>query len=160
MRRAPGFSIAAVLTVALGIGATTAMFSVVYGVLLHPLPYGDPDRLVNIWSTAPSRGLPRAYVGMANVNDWKARNHSFEDIAAARPIANFNLVGQTPSRSGSSGRGFHRICCRCCACRRCSAGTSPRTKTGSDTSTWRCSATDCGAAASAPIERSSAAKFR
>jgi putative ABC transport system permease protein len=62
--------------------------------VLHPLPYGDPDRLVNIWSTAPSRGLPRAYVGMANVNDWKARNHSFEDIAAARPIANFNLVGQ------------------------------------------------------------------
>jgi putative ABC transport system permease protein len=94
MRRAPGFSIAAVLTVALGIGATTAMFSIVYGVLLHPLPFGDPDRLVNIWSTAPSRGLARAYVGMANVNDWKVRNHSFEDIAAARAIANFNLVGQ------------------------------------------------------------------
>ena len=94
MGRAPGFAVAAILTVALGIGATTAMFSVVYGVLLRPLPYGDPDRLVNIWSTAPSRGLPRAYVGMANVYDYKARNHVFEDIGAVRAIANFNLIGQ------------------------------------------------------------------
>src|SRR5882762_7233449 len=94
MTRAPGFAAAAVLTVALGIGATTAMFSVVYGVLLRPLPYGDPDRLVNVWSTAPSRGLPRGYVAMANVYDYKARNHVFEDVAAVRAIANFNLVGQ------------------------------------------------------------------
>jgi putative ABC transport system permease protein len=93
MRRAPGFAAAAVLTVALGIGATTAMFSVVYGVLLRPLPYGDAERLVDIWSTAPGRGLPRAYVGMANVYDWKARNHVFEDIGALRAVANFNLVG-------------------------------------------------------------------
>jgi putative ABC transport system permease protein len=56
MRRGPGFVVAAILTVALGIGATTAMFSVVYGVLLQPLPYGEPDRLVNIWTTAPKRG--------------------------------------------------------------------------------------------------------
>jgi len=94
MRRAPGFAAATVLTVALGIGATTAMFSVVYGVLLRPLPYGDADRLVNLWSTAPNRGLLRAYVGMANVYDWKARNRVFEDIAAARAINNFNLSGQ------------------------------------------------------------------
>ncbi len=92
--RSPGFSVATLLTIALGIGATTAMFSVVYGVLLRPLPYGDANRLVNIWSTAPARGLPRAYVGMANVYDWKARNHVFEDIASARAIANFNLIGQ------------------------------------------------------------------
>jgi len=93
MRRTPGFAAAAVLTVALGIGATTAMFSVVYGVLLRPLPYGDAGRLVNLWSSAPSRGLPRAFVGMANVYDWKARNHVFEDIGAIRAVANFNLVG-------------------------------------------------------------------
>ena len=94
MRRSPGFAAAAMLTIALGIGATTAMFSVVYGVLLRPLPYGDPDRLVNIWTSAPNRGLPRAYVGMANVYDWKARNHAFEDVAALRAVANFNLTGQ------------------------------------------------------------------
>jgi putative ABC transport system permease protein len=94
MRRTPGFAAAAILTIALGIGATTAMFSVVYGVVLKPLPYGDADRLVNLWSTAPSRGLPRAFVAMANVYDWKARNHVFEDVAALRAIANFNLSGQ------------------------------------------------------------------
>src|SRR2546425_263712 len=94
MTRTPGFAAAAILTVALGIGATTAMFSVVYGVLLQPLPFGDPARLVNVWNTAFTRGLPRAYVGMANVYDWRARNHVFEDIAALRPIANFNLTGQ------------------------------------------------------------------
>src|SRR5690349_1634213 len=80
--RTPGFAIAAALTIALGIGATTSMFSVVYGVLLQPLPYREPDRLVNLWATAHARGLPRAFVGMANVYDWKARNQVFDDIAA------------------------------------------------------------------------------
>ena len=93
MRRSPGFAVATVLTVMLGIGATTAMFSIVYGVLLQPLPYGDPQRLVSLWSTAPKRGLPRAYVGMANVYDWRARNHVFEDIASIRAVRNFNLIG-------------------------------------------------------------------
>src|SRR5678815_4403696 len=93
MTRAPGFAAAAILTVALGIGATTAMFSVVYSVVLQPLPYRQPDRLVNLWNTAPKRGLTRAFVGNANVADWKARNHVFEDIAVLRAIANFNLTG-------------------------------------------------------------------
>src|SRR3954471_3285722 len=75
LTRAPGFATAAILTVALGIGATTAMFSVVYSVVLQPLPYRAPERLVNVWNTAVKRGLPRAYVGVANVVDWKARNH-------------------------------------------------------------------------------------
>jgi putative ABC transport system permease protein len=103
MRRAPGFAAAATLTIALGIGATTAMFSVVYGVVLKPLPYGEPDHLVNIWSTAPKRGLPRAFVAMANVYDFKARNHVFGDIAALRAVANFNLTGQgEPERLNGS----------------------------------------------------------
>jgi len=103
MRRAPGFSAAAVLTIGLGIGATTAMFSIVYGVVLRPLPYGHADRLVNLWSTAPKRGLARAYVAMANVYDFKARNHVFEDIAALRAVANFNLTGEgEPERLNGS----------------------------------------------------------
>src|SRR5262249_6509998 len=51
-----GFAAAVTLTIALGIGATTAMFTVVYGVVLKPLPYGDSDRLVNVWTTAPVHG--------------------------------------------------------------------------------------------------------
>ena len=94
MSRTPGFAAVAILTIALGIGATTAMFSVVYSVLLQPLPYREPDRLVNLWNTAVKRGLPRAFVGNANVADWKARNHVFEDIAVLRAVANFNLTGQ------------------------------------------------------------------
>jgi len=91
--RARAFSAAAILTIALGIGATTTMFSIVYGVVLRPLPYRDPDHLVNVWTTAPRRGLPRAFVGMANVYDWKTRNHVFEDVAALRAVGNFNLTG-------------------------------------------------------------------
>src|SRR2546428_4437791 len=94
MTRTPGFAAAAILTVALGIGATTAMFSVVYGVVLKPLPYRNPDRLVNIWNTAHKRGLPRAYVGMANASARPARTHGFEAFAAPRAVANFNLTGQ------------------------------------------------------------------
>jgi putative ABC transport system permease protein len=101
--RAPAFAAAAILTVALGIAATTTMFSIVYGVVLRPLPYREPDRLVNIWTTAAKRGLPRAYVGMANVYDWKARNHVFEDIAALRAVGNFNLTGEgEPERLNGS----------------------------------------------------------
>ncbi len=103
MRRTPGFAAAAILTVALGIGATTAMFSVLYGVVLQPLPYREATRLVNLWSTAIKRGFPRAFVGMANVYDWRARNHVFEDIAALRAVANFNLTGQgEPERLNGS----------------------------------------------------------
>ena len=66
----PGFAAAALLTIALGIGATTAVFTVVYNVILRPLPYPEPERLVTLWSTAPALGLPRAFVGAANYRDW------------------------------------------------------------------------------------------
>jgi putative ABC transport system permease protein len=93
MRRSPGLAVTTVLTVALGIGATAATFSLVYGVLLQPLPYPRADRLMNLWTTTRAGGLPRSYAGMANVYDWRARNHVFKDIAALRPVANFNLTG-------------------------------------------------------------------
>ena len=55
-RRAPGFTLAAVITLTLGVGATTAVFSVVHGVVLRPLPYEDPDELVTVWRSVPDRG--------------------------------------------------------------------------------------------------------
>jgi putative ABC transport system permease protein len=94
MRRSPGFAAVAMITIALGIGATTAMFNVVYSVLLQPLPYREPERLVNLWTTAPRRGMPRFGAGLADIRDLRARSRSFEDVAVLRPIANFNLTGQ------------------------------------------------------------------
>jgi putative ABC transport system permease protein len=94
LRRAPGFTAAAVLTIALGMGATTAIFSLVYSVLLRPLPFGEPERLVVLWTTAPRLGLTRAFAGAANARDWQQHNGVFEDVALVRTIANFNLVGE------------------------------------------------------------------
>ena len=93
LRRHPGFAAAALLTVALGIGATTTVFTVVYNVILRPLPYPQPERLVTLWSTAPVLNLPRAFVGAANYRDWLSRNRSFESLALVRHIGNFNLTG-------------------------------------------------------------------
>jgi putative ABC transport system permease protein len=70
----------AVLTLALGIGANTAIFSVVSAVLLNPLPYKDPDRLVSIWENVPTHGRWRA--APANFLDWKKQNTAFEDVVA------------------------------------------------------------------------------
>jgi putative ABC transport system permease protein len=82
LRKNPGFTLVAVLTLALGIGANTAIFSVVSGVLLRPLPYSDPGRLVQFWETNPLKGWTQATVAPANLFDWQEQNQSFEDIAA------------------------------------------------------------------------------
>jgi putative ABC transport system permease protein len=76
----PGVSLIAVLTLALGIGANTAIFSVVSAVLLNPLPYREPDRVVSIWENVPEHGRWRA--APANFLDWKKQNTVFEDVAA------------------------------------------------------------------------------
>jgi putative ABC transport system permease protein len=76
----PSFALVAALTLALGIGANTAIFSVVYGVLLKPLSLRDPDRLVQLWETNPLRNWTNATAAPANLLDWKKRNRVFEDI--------------------------------------------------------------------------------
>ncbi len=93
MLKAPGFSLAAIAIVALGVGSVTAIFSVVYGVALKPLPFREPDRLVNIYSTSKNIGYARMTVNGADHRDWLAANHVFEDIALYRNLGNFNLTG-------------------------------------------------------------------
>ncbi len=79
-----GFTAVAVLTLALGIGANTAIFSVVNAVLLHPLPYKDPDQLVVIWENNPSKGIERGIVSPLDFLDWRERNHAFKEMSAWR----------------------------------------------------------------------------
>jgi putative ABC transport system permease protein len=88
----PGFTAIAVITLALGIGANTAMFSVINGVLLRSLPYHDPDRLVTIWEESPQRGMFQLPVSYANFRDWQDQNHVFEQISAYT-FTNLNLTG-------------------------------------------------------------------
>jgi predicted permease len=92
MARQPGFTIVAVLTLALGIGANTAIFSVVNSVLLRPLPYQDADRLVWLWDSNPSSGQLRSPSSGPNFDDWRRHSSSFEYMAAFTGWS-FNLTG-------------------------------------------------------------------
>jgi putative ABC transport system permease protein len=83
LRRAPAFTVATILTLALGVGANTGAFSAVYALLLKPLPYPDPHRLVALYETTVD-GKPRD-VGQANLLDWRARTTLFEAMSAYRP---------------------------------------------------------------------------
>jgi len=84
-RKSPGFTVVSILSLALGIGATTAMFTVVSAVLLRPLPFRDPERLLALGEYDTRNGNPGNVIGSdsyANVADVRIRNHSFEDVAA------------------------------------------------------------------------------
>jgi predicted permease len=88
----PGFTVVAVITLALGIGANTAIFSVVNAVLLRPLPFENPDELVMIWQTDPQRGTFQDLVSPLNLHDWQQQSHTFAQIAAFNPRG-FSLTG-------------------------------------------------------------------
>ncbi|MEK6322864.1 MAG: ABC transporter permease [Acidobacteriota bacterium] len=90
----PGFTAVAILTLALGIGATTAIFSIVNTVLLRPLPFAEPDRLVMVSGRNPQKGLSRTEVTPADWLDYRAQNRVFEGIAAFR-TRRFTVSGQS-----------------------------------------------------------------
>ena len=99
LRKSPGFTLIAVLTLALGIGANTAIFSVIYAVLLQPLPYPGADRLMILTETSTNQ--PQISVSYQNYIDWKRDNTVFEHLAVGRRDS-FNLSGlegRAPSRS-------------------------------------------------------------
>ena len=94
----PGFAAVAVLTLALGIGANTAIFSVVENVLLRPLPYPHPENLVQIWNTYPPQA-PRAPLSPGDYADWRQQNASFSGMGGYAPISQgFNLTGEGEPR--------------------------------------------------------------
>ncbi len=92
-RRQPFFSAAVVLMLALGLGASTAIFSVVYGVLLKPLPFPEPDRIVQVWGALPARQLTNLSLTEANFWDMRDWNRAFEELGAFHS-ASFTLTGE------------------------------------------------------------------
>ena len=92
LRRNPGFTIVAVTTLALGIGANTAMFSVLNAVLFQPLPYRSPHQLAMLWTERPSQGLQEDRSAYWNVEQWKQQSKSFSDMAVFDP-ASVTLAG-------------------------------------------------------------------
>jgi putative ABC transport system permease protein len=96
LRKSPGFTTVAVLTLALGIGANTAVFSIVYSALLQPLPYRDASRLIVLNETTPRVGVVTA--SYPNFLDWRAQSHTFSEMAALYSVG-FNLSGVTEPES-------------------------------------------------------------
>jgi len=96
MLKSPGFALIAIATLALGIGANTAMFTIVNAVLLRPIPYPQPERLLKLATSMPQ--FRDASISYPNFLDWQRRSRSFEQMAAYRHDS-FNLTGQaTPER--------------------------------------------------------------
>jgi predicted permease len=95
LRKTPVFTVAAIGTLALGIGANTTIFSLVQTVLLRPLPYQNPDQVVMVWEDNTPAGFPRNTPAPGNYNDWRAMNRSFTDLAATG-FTFANITGDGP----------------------------------------------------------------
>jgi len=95
LRKTPIFTIAAIGTLALGIGGNTTIFSLVQTMLLRPLPYQNPDEVVMVWEDRTVAGFPRTTPAPANYRDWRARNRSFTDMVATS-FAFANITGDGP----------------------------------------------------------------
>ena len=92
VRKRPFFSLAIILTIALGIGADATIFGVINAVLLEPLPYKEPDRLVRLWESNLGKSLAESPVSVPNFQDWQREQSVFEDVAAVE-MATYNITG-------------------------------------------------------------------
>src|ERR1043166_5348728 len=85
LRAKPGFTVVAVVALAVGVGANTAIFSVVNSVLLRSLPYDQPEQLVWIWTNNSSSGINQELASFPNFVDWRSQNESFQEVVAFDP---------------------------------------------------------------------------
>ena len=93
LRKSPGFLAVVILSLALGVGATSTIFSVLDAALYRPLPYPHPEQLVVIWDTEPNRPDTRQNPPIAELNDWVEANHSFQDIALTSDVERASFAG-------------------------------------------------------------------
>ncbi len=101
LAKSPGFALVAILSLAIGVGANAAVFSIVDALLLHPLPYKDADRLVILWNRSPGLNITEDWFSTAQYFDIKTGHHGFEDVAIAIG-GNYNLTGWgDPERVGT-----------------------------------------------------------
>src|SRR5918997_2130992 len=109
--KSPGVTAAAVVSLALGIGANTAIFSVVNSILLKSLPYAEPDRIVLLWGDSPAQGNHRNQVSATDVHDWHSQNKVFEEVSTFSGwSATFLGAGEPERVPGTQvGDGFFRI---------------------------------------------------
>ena len=154
MRRDVGFAVVALGTLAIGIGATTTIFSLLRGVLLAPLPYPEPDRLVRVYESTP--GTPTFPVTPYSLLVYRHENRTLaghRGLHPRRPSARDRRSARTAARPAGLEQLFRRP--------RSASGAWPAVHVGRGaraTPTWPSSATRCGAIASTPIAASSAAR--
>jgi hypothetical protein len=145
LARSPGFAVVAVVIVALGIGAATAMFSAVNALVLRPVALPEPERLAVVYETNLARNIPRFTVSYPNYSDWCVRSQSWEALAAVA-WRSMNLTGAVNPSSFMSGR-CRRISWPRLGSRRHWAAALSTGRTAPDTITWQSSVARSGNAA-------------
>ena len=158
LRRSPAFTLTAIITLALGIGANSAIFSVASGVLLRPLPYPAAERLAMVWMDNSRISLREDWHSYPDYADYRTQSTTFEDIAI------FNGTSRTLTGDGEPERvlGAHSSAnlFTCWACRPRAAASTPSTRTNPAPTTSSSCRTACGSAASAAATTRSARHWR
>ena len=115
LRKNPGFTAVAVLTLALGIGANTAVFSVLNAVILRPLPYQSPEQLAMLWTEIPTQALREGRSAYGDVEQWRAQSKSFADMAVSDPVR-LDAHKRERLRTNHALHESRRISLRCSVC--------------------------------------------
>jgi hypothetical protein len=142
LAKSPGFALAAILSLAIGIGANTSIFSIINALLLRPLQYQDADRLVILWNRSPGLNITEDWFSTAQYFDIKTGHHGFEQVAIAIG-GNYNLTSRG-NRNGWARFVSPPVSCPCSAKQRLWAGSLLLTKIHRASRLLPCLATECG----------------